>query len=104
MGYAVARESGNSREVTGVEPHPGQEFAMSADSQVAQTVSEAVAVFRQQHARLRELLSTVLGNTGPAREQAWLDVRRRIALHESAEALAVASPGPAAGRSDGGPA
>jgi len=34
---------------------------MSAAWQVAQTVSEAMAVFRQQHVRLGELLSTLLG-------------------------------------------
>jgi len=40
---------------------------MSAAWQVAQTVSEAMAVFRQQHVRLGELLSTLLGTAGPRR-------------------------------------
>ena len=50
---------------------------------------DVVSLLEQQHAQIRELFATVRSATGEPRKRAFDDLRRLLAVHETAEELVV---------------
>jgi hemerythrin superfamily protein len=61
---------------------------MSA-STIIETTSDVVAFLKSQHEQVKLAFADVKATTGPEREQAFVDLRQMLAVHETAEELIV---------------